>query len=84
MNYFIDFEATQFSGEIISVGCVREDGETFYVLVQPQKGKLTPFITNLTGITAGKEEGNSDLLWYFYVPEGKQLNDLFYDFKGSR
>lgn len=52
MNYFIDFEATQFSGEVISVGCVREDGETFYVLVQPQKGKLTPFITNLTGITA--------------------------------
>lgn len=51
MNYFIDFEATQFSGEVISVGCVREDGETFYALVQPQKGKLTPFITNLTGIT---------------------------------
>lgn len=52
MNYFIDFEATQFSGEIISVGCVREDGETFYTLVRPQKGRLTPFITNLTGITA--------------------------------
>lgn len=51
MNYFIDFEATQFSGEIISVGCIREDGETFYALVTPVEGKITPFITNLTGIT---------------------------------
>ena len=52
MKYFIDFEATQFSEEIISVGCVREDGETFYSLVAPVEGKITPFITNLTGITA--------------------------------
>ena len=52
MNYFIDFEATQFSEEIISVGCVREDGETFYSLVAPSEGKVTPFITNLTGITS--------------------------------
>lgn len=51
MKYFIDFEATQFSEEIISVGCIREDGETFYSLVAPAKGKITPFITNLTGIT---------------------------------
>lgn len=50
MNYFIDFEATQFSNEIISIGCVREDGETFYSLVKPKK-KLTNFIINLTGIT---------------------------------
>lgn len=52
MKYFIDFEATQFSMEIISVGCVREDGQTFYALVAPKEGKITPFITNLTGITA--------------------------------
>lgn len=52
MKYFIDFEATQFSEEIISVGCKREDGETFYALVRPVEGKITPFITNLTGITA--------------------------------
>lgn len=52
MKYFIDFEATQFSEEIISIGCVREDGETFYSLVAPVEGKITPFITNLTGITA--------------------------------
>lgn len=52
MKYFIDFEATQFSGEIISVGCIREDGETFYSLISPVKGKINSFITNLTCITA--------------------------------
>lgn len=51
MNYFIDFEATQFSNEIISIGCVREDGETFYSLVNVAKNKMTNFITELTGIT---------------------------------
>lgn len=51
MKYFIDFEATQFSNEIISIGCSREDGKEFYSLVKPEKRKLTKFITNLTGIT---------------------------------
>ena len=26
MNYFIDFEATQFSNDIISIGCIDENG----------------------------------------------------------
>lgn len=51
MNYFIDFEATQFSGEIISVGCVDENGRQFYSLVKPaQTDALTGFIEKLTGI----------------------------------
>ena len=50
MKYFIDFEATQFSNEIIAIGCVRENGDEFYSLVNPGK-KITPFITELTGIT---------------------------------
>lgn len=50
MKFFIDFEATQFSNEIISVGCVSEKGDTFYTLVKPEN-KLTSFITELTGIT---------------------------------
>ncbi len=33
MNYFIDFEANSPSGEIISIGCVSENGEEFYSLV---------------------------------------------------
>ena len=53
MKYFIDFEATQYTGEIISVGCVDEKGREFYTLVKPHKiKKLTKFITELTGITA--------------------------------
>lgn len=50
MNYFVDFEATQFSNEIISIGCVREDGAEFYSEVRAKK-KITHFITSLTGIT---------------------------------
>lgn len=53
MKYFIDFEATEFSGEIISIGCVDENGREFYTVVKPHKpDNLTDFITKLTGITA--------------------------------
>ena len=52
MKYYLDFEATQFSAYVISIGCVSENGDTFYSLVQPpKKKKLTPFIVSLTGIT---------------------------------
>ncbi len=52
MKYFIDFEATQFSGEIISIGCVDENDRRFYTLVQPENPeKITEFILNLTGIS---------------------------------
>ena len=50
MRYFIDFEATQYSDRIISVGCVREDGAAFHSLVNPNR-QLTDFIISLTGIT---------------------------------
>lgn len=51
MNYFIDFEATQFSGEIISMGCIDENGRQFYTLIRPGKmEEITGFITDLTGI----------------------------------
>lgn len=55
MKYFIDFEATQFSNYIISIGCVRENGDEFYSLVKPaskKNKKITKFITDLTGITS--------------------------------
>lgn len=52
MNFYLDFEATQFSERIISIGCVAENGMTFNSLVNPGKGeKITGFITKLTGIT---------------------------------
>ena len=43
MKYFIDFEATQFTGVIISVGCINENGDEFYSLVKPDK-PITKFI----------------------------------------
>ncbi len=51
MKYFIDFEATQYSNEIISIGCVNENGDTFSSLVRANPKKVTGFITRLTGIT---------------------------------
>lgn len=52
MNYYLDFEATQFSNRIISVGCVSSSGKSFYSLVRPvHDAKVNAFITDLTGIT---------------------------------
>lgn len=50
MNFFVDFEATQPGNEIISIGVICENGQTFETLVRPVKSKITPFITQLTGI----------------------------------
>lgn len=50
MKYFVDFEATQFSNEIIEIGCVREDGAEFKSYVNAKR-KLTDFIKSLTGIS---------------------------------
>lgn len=70
MRYFIDFEATQFTNEIISIGCVKETGETFYSLVKVDKNKMTNFIINLTGIT--KEDIEK-------APTADEVFDNFYD-----
>ena len=52
MNFYLDFEATQFSARVISIGCVCDNGNEFYTLVRPPKGdKVNDFITRLTGIT---------------------------------
>lgn len=50
MNYFIDFEAAQYSLEIIEIGMRSDIGLTFEYLVQSKKG-ITPFIEQLTHIT---------------------------------
>lgn len=54
MNFYIDFEATQPGNEIISIGAVSGDGATFSCLVKPVASEITPFITELTGITVEK------------------------------
>lgn len=53
MQFFIDFEATQFSERIINIGCIAGNGATFSTLVKPirKKDKVSQFITDLTGIT---------------------------------
>lgn len=61
MKYYVDFEATQFDQEIISVGCINENGREFYSLVRPHSmRKMTGFITDLTGITSGELKRSQD------------------------
>ena len=73
MNFYIDFEATQFTEEIISIGCVAENGNTFNCLVMPSDTKkITKFITDLTGITREMVEENG------YSPEAAFAH--FYQF----
>lgn len=69
MNFYLDFEANQFSERIISIGCVAENGMTFNSLVNPGKGeKITGFITKLTGITQEMADG------------AKSADDVFMNF----
>lgn len=71
MRFFVDFEATQFSNRIISIGCVAANGNTFSTLVKPGKKKITKFITDLTGIT--NEMLNK-------APNADQAFEAFYNF----
>ena len=82
MKYFVDFEATQFSNEIISIGCVREDGAEFYSEVRAHK-KITHFITSLTGITdeQNKMADTSDEVFSHFFDWLKEKSDeraIFY------
>lgn len=70
MKYYIDFEAAKHIEEIISVGAVREDGETFYSLVKPKDGKITDALTELTGLT--EEELND-------APNSEEVFEKLYD-----
>lgn len=51
LKFYLDFEATQYTNQIISIGCECETGCSFTSLVKPAKGKINSFITELTGIT---------------------------------
>ncbi|MBQ6478515.1 MAG: 3'-5' exoribonuclease [Erysipelotrichaceae bacterium] len=69
MKYYIDFEATESRHEIISIGCIREDGEEFYSLVYSDD-PVTPKIEELTGIS--QEDVNE-------APSSKEVFESFYD-----
>jgi DNA polymerase III epsilon subunit-like protein len=70
MNFYLDFEATQFSNRIISIGCTNDRGATFKTFVRPKNGKINKFITELTGITS---EMIND------APSADEAFNLFYD-----
>ena len=61
MNFYIDFEATQPEQEIIEIGVVCENGNTFSKFVKPSHSKISPFITQLTGITNEQLEDEENL-----------------------
>lgn len=50
MKIFIDFEATQ-ENEIISIGAVAENGQTFYSLVKPQFSSISQYIGQLIHVS---------------------------------
>lgn len=83
MKYYIDFEATQYSNEIISIGCIDETGREFYSLVSANYKKVTGFITRLTGITKQdiKSAPSSNEVFtnfYHWVMAGGGSNNIFY------
>ncbi len=86
-NYF-DFEATQFSERIIAIGATCDYGD-FDCLVSSFKKKITPFITQLTGITKEMVEGaptaNDAFIdlwqWIAHVNEGGE--PVFYHCYGE-
>lgn len=77
MDFYFDFEATQFNENIIAIGATCEYG-SFDCLVRPPKGdKVTKFITDLTGITPEMAETALSLdeaffdLWVWMAEAGE-------------
>lgn len=71
MKFFIDFEAQQFSNDIISIGCVAEDNSEFYSLVRPVRNKkISNLIKELTGLT--QEDLNE-------APTSEEVFNKFWD-----
>ena len=69
MKYYIDFEASETERKIISIGCVREDGEEFYSLVHTDD-PITERIEELTHIS---QKDIDD------APEATEVFERFYD-----
>ncbi len=69
MKYYIDFEASEAEQKIISVGCIREDGQEFYSLVNVDD-PITLRIEEITGIS--QEEIDN-------APLGKEVFSNLYD-----
>lgn len=61
MFFFLDFEATQPENEIIAIGAVAENGATFHTLVKPQLSSISPYISQMTHISAEDLEWAPDI-----------------------
>ena len=61
MRFYIDFEATQPENEIIAIGAVAENGATFHTLVKPQLSSISPYVSQLTHISAEDLEWGPDI-----------------------
>ena len=61
MKFYIDFEATQPENEIIAIGAVAENGATFHTLVKPQLSSISPYISQMTHISAEDLEWAPDI-----------------------
>lgn len=61
MKFYIDFEATQPENEIIAIGAVAENGSTFHTLVKPQLSSISPYISQMTHISAEDLEWAPDI-----------------------
>lgn len=61
MKFYIDFEATQPEQEIIAIGAVAENGATFHTLVKPQLSSISPYISQMTHISAEDLEWAPDI-----------------------
>lgn len=61
MDFYIDFEAYQYSQRVLSIGCEASNGAKFSCIIRGEDDKITPFIEGLTGITQQQvdEEGVS-------------------------
>lgn len=70
MDIYLDFEATQFTENIIAIGASCEYGEFDCLVKPPHKKELTKFITNLTGITL-------EMIEYALTPD-EAFYDLFF------
>ena len=78
MKIFVDFEATQ-ENEIVSIGAVTENGQTFYSLVKPQFSSISQYISQLIHVsneTVANEKTLDEVLTIMYQWLQNQCSNL--------
>lgn len=94
MNFYFDFEASQYTERIISIGVVAENGAAFDTLVKlPEGDKVGDFVSHLTHITdemlAAEDVPTADKafakldLWMLSMSQGSDTSPCFYCYGDS-